>query len=297
MIPTTGAQRTAPRHRHGRIAAKHALRLAVAGIAAAVAVAAAIWRDPAPAGRPPWETPAPEVSAAHAAQARELAAYLRRLPDGGGLHRARLIDWTQRWRNRPIGNLDPPALRRLLKGAWFVFRALPTPDGDGDVPRTWGVKHFDPTGTLWVCRDGKLQRYRYAWAADLVGAATYVTAEPDAERPRSGDAVYRPIAFEPETGTLAVYSPSRRPDGRWSAHIGHVERRFRAAFAAACPELPQPPHETASATAPRSYAAFRADAEAGGRIFRRVRTLFPQDPARPLAMGAFFALHPPPPRP
>ncbi len=250
---------------------------------------------------PPWELAPMVVTHVEIRAAQDLARYLRKLPGEGNQGRIRGLDWTRGWYNRPIGNLDRVALRKLLVGNRFVYRnAVLDPESRLRDHRIH-LQHFGEDGIIRTCEDGHWQRYRYHVVNDLVGAATYVTRyigsgreASRTRRPRHDrddfewwasmltpeNAWYgRPVTFNALTGTLAVHSEN--PDGTWSQYIGHVQAARFDRPGNACSE------GKAAATGLR--ATKRSD-----RTSRPVVPLFSQDPAKPLRMGVYFSLYPPP---
>ncbi|MCY3876698.1 MAG: hypothetical protein OXF88_20705 [Rhodobacteraceae bacterium] len=254
---------------------------------------------PLPETDAPWTAPGPAVGPEQSASARDLARYLRTLPAGGSQGRVRRLEWTTFWQDRPIGNLHQPALRKLLRGHWFVHYTE-------TAQAEWQFKYFDRDGTIWVCHPTdfarqrfQLHRYRYRIADDLVGAATYVSVRaesdwPDAVNARRREWVTRPIVFDPVTGTLVVHHAE--PTGRWYRHTGHMQREYHPAFSTLCPGIPRfgrAGGTAGTAAVPRTYEGFRESIDRS-QIVRNVQTLFRQDPRDPLTMGVYFALYPPP---
>ena len=253
---------------------------------------------------PPWEHAPMVVTEAEIRAAQDLARYLRTLPGEGNQAGIRVLEWTRGWYNRPVGNLDRVALRKLLVGNRFVYRnAVLDPESR---PRDHRVhlQHFGADGILRTCEGGHWQRHRYHMVNDLVGAATYVTRyigggreAPGTRRPHRphhdrddsewwasmltpDDAWHgRPITFNALTGMLAVHSEN--PDGSWSQYIGHVRAAPFDRPGNACSE---------GQAAARGLPAIRGS----GRANRPVVPLFSQDPSKPLRMGVYFSLYPPP---
>lgn len=258
--------------------------------------------DPAPGPTvldPPWDQAAIVVTEAEIQAAQELARYLRTLPGEGHQGGIRELEWTRGWLERPIGNLDRVALRKLLVGNRFVYRnAILAPESRLRDDRMH-LQLFGDDGILRTCEGGHWQRHRYRIVDDLVGAATYVTEfigtgrEVSLERPdpdetgwwkpllNSRDSWFgRPITFGALTGTLAVHSES--PDGTWSHYIGHVQPGPFVRPGSACSE-----GQGTAGGQPVTRGPDRA-------IRRGIFPLFSQDPARPLRMGVYFSLFPPP---
>ncbi len=248
---------------------------------------------------PPWELPAMVVAEAEIQAAQDLARYLRTLPGEGNQGEIRELEWTRGWYNRPIGNLDRVALRKLLAGNRFVYRnAVLDPVSrlrDDDIH----LQHFGDNGILRTCEDGYWQRYRYHIVDDLAGAATYVTeyigAGREASRARhdqdetgwwkpllnSNNARFgRTIAFNALAGTLAIHSENT--NGTWSHYIGHVEAGPFDRPESACSE-----RQGTAAGLPATRGHDRA-------MRRGIFPLFRQNPARSLRMGVYFSLYPPP---
>ena len=248
---------------------------------------------------PPWEQAAIVVTEAELQAAQELARYLRTLPGEGHQGGIRELEWTRGWLNRPIGNLDRVALRKLLVGNRFVYRnAVLDPESRLRDDQTH-LQHFGEDGILRTCEGGHWQRHRYHIVDDLAGAATYVTEFIGTGREASrlghdrDDTGWwkpllnsrhawfgRPITFDPLTVTLAIHSENT--NGTWSHYIGHVQAGPSDRPESACSE---------------------GQGTAGGRpitrghdpaIRRGIVPLFRQDPARPLRMGTYFSLFPPP---
>lgn len=258
--------------------------------------------DPGPITlEPPWELAPVVVTEAEIRAARDLARYLRTLPGEGNQGRIRVLEWTRGWYNRPISNLDRVALRKLLVGNRFVYRnAVLDPESRLRDHRIH-LQHFGENGILRTCEGGHWQRYRYHVVTDMVGAATYVTRyigiKKEASRMRgphdnrdeskwwasmlnSENAWYgRPITFDALTGTLAVHSENS--DGTWSQYIGHVQTAPFDQPGNACSE---------GQGAARDLPTIRGSDPAS----RPVVPLFNQDPSKPLRMGVYFSLYPPP---
>ena len=260
------------------------------------------WPETAPGPmvlEPPWEQAATVVTESEVRTAQELARYLRTLPGKGSQGRIRELEWTRGWLNRPIGNLDRIALRKLLVGNRFVYQnAVLDPESRLRDDRIH-LQHFGDDGILQTCEGGHWQRYRYHIVDDLVEAATYVTefigtGREASQAPHDQDETGwwkpllnsrnawfgRPVTFNALTGTLAVHSEN--PDGTWSQHIGHVQAAPFDRPGSACSEG----HETAKSL-PTIQGRDR-------EIHRGILPLFRQDPARPLRMGVYFSLYPPP---
>lgn len=252
---------------------------------------------------PPWERAPLAATKADIRAARDLARYLRTLPGDGNQDRIRALEWTRGWYDRPIGNLDRAALRKLLAGNRFVYRNAVLDPWSRSRDRRIHVQHFGVDGILRTCEGGHWQRHRYHVVNDLAGAATYATRyigrgrdasparrthrDPDAAGTgwwtqilTTGGAWYgRPVTFDARTGTLAVHSEN--PDGTWSQFIGHVQT--------------VPFQRTGNACSEGLGAATGLPATGGsGRSVRPVVPLFHQDPARPLRLGVYFSLYPPP---
>ncbi len=90
----------------------------------------------------------------------------------------------------------------------------------------------------------------------------------------------RPVTFDALTGTLAVHSENT--NGTWSHYIDHVQAGLFDRPESACSE--------GQGTAEGLPATRGPDRT----IRRRIFPLFRQDPARPLRMGVYFSLYPPP---
>ena len=250
---------------------------------------------------PPWKLAPMVVTEAEIQAAQDLARYLRTLPGEGNQGRIRVLEWTRGWHNRPISNLDRVALRKLLVGNRFVYQnAVLDPESRLRNDRIH-LQHFGVDGILRTCEGGHWQRYRYHVVNDLVGAATYVTRYIGSgrETPRtrlllhdqdesewwasmltSGKAWYgRPITFDAFTGTLAMHSENS--DGSWSQYIGHVQAAPFDLPGNACSE---------GQAVTRGFPTNRGS----DRSNHPVVPLFNQDPSKPLRMGVYFSLYPPP---
>ena len=251
---------------------------------------------------PPWERAPLAATEAEIRAAGDLARYLRTLPGAGYPERIRALKWTRGWHDRPIGNLDRAALRKLLAGNRFVYRNAVLDPGSRSRGHGVHLQHFGADGILRTCEGGHWQRHRYRVVDDLAGAATYVTTyigsgreaspadrtheDPDAAGTgwrapiptRDGPGYGRPITYDALTGTLAVHSEN--PDGTWFQHIGHVQAT---------------PFEQAGNACSESLEAVKGLPTTGGkgRALRPVVPLFHQDPARPLRLGVYFSLYPP----
>ncbi|MCY3875771.1 MAG: hypothetical protein OXF88_15975 [Rhodobacteraceae bacterium] len=277
---------------------------AVVGIVGGAGFAMLAWMEPDMAPDPavlelPWEQPEMVVTEPEAAAARDLTRYLRTLPGEGNQGRVRELEWTQGWYNRPIGNLDRAALRQLLVGNSFVHHtAILDPQSRQTNDQTH-LYHFGTDGILRTCLEGHRKRFRYRVVPDLIGAATYVTQyidnthEPltvnqdDTGWWRSflepGKAwPHRPITFDAVTGTLAIHSETE--DGLWEQRIGHVQAAPLESLGTACSER-------------QGSAGGRNSVKEIDRAIRTVVPLFRQDPDKPLRMGIYFALYPPPAAP
>lgn len=283
-----------------------AARLSAGGIVIAICLGTLAWMtsntESGPIRlAPPWELAPMAVTEAEIRAAQDLARYLRTLPGEGNQGGIRGLNWTRGWYNRPIGNLDRVALRKLLVGNRFVYRnAVLDPESRLRDHRIH-LQHFGTDGILRTCEGGHWQRHRYHVVNDLVGAATYVTryigSGRAASRTRwphhdqdesgwwasmltSGNAWYaRPITYNALTGTLAVHSEN--PDGSWSQYIGLVQATPFDRRGNACSE-----GQGTSRGLPNIRASDRAN--------RPVVPLFSQDPSKPLRMGVYFSLYPPP---
>ncbi len=281
-----------------------ALKLSVYGLVGVTGfgMLAGVTSDTAPGPtilEPPWEQPAMVVTEAEILAAQDLARYLRTLPGEGNQGEIRELEWTRGWLNRPIGNLDRIALRKLLVGNRFAYRnAVLDPESrlrDDEIH----LQHFGDDGVLRTCEDGHWQRYRYHIVDDLAGAATFVTefigTGREASRARhdqhetgwwkpllnSRNARFgRPITFNALTGTLAIHSENT--DGTWSHHIGQVKAS------------PFDRPESACSEGQGTATGLRTTQGRGRAIPRAIFPLFRQDPARPLRMGVYFSLYPPP---
>ncbi len=248
--------------------------------------------------KPPWEQSPLFVTEAEIRAAQELARYLRTLPGEGNQGRARELEWTRGWHNRPIGNLDRPALRRLLSGNLFLHRIAVLDPHSRPTDDRIHLFHFGTDGILRTCHGGNRNWYRYRMVDDLIGAATYVTeyigsrteappSQDDRDSPEwwtsfmdPGEAwPRRPITFDALTGTLAVHSET--PDGTWVQRIGHVQAAPFGRTGDACSEW-----QDSGGNLP--------SAKGDGRAIRNIVPLFRQDPTRPLRMGVYFSLYPPP---
>ncbi len=250
---------------------------------------------------PPWELAPMVVTDAEIRAAQDLARYVRTLPGEGNRGEIRELEWTRGWYNRPISNLDRVALRKLLVGNRFVYQnAVLDPESRLRDDRIH-LQHFGTDGILRTCEGGHWQRFRYQVVNELAGAATYVTwyigsgreasrtRRPHHDQDESGrwesmlaseDARHgRPITFDALTGTLAVHSEN--PDGTWSQYIGHVQAAPFDHPGNACSE--------GQGTA-RDLPTIKWSDQANGPIV----PLFNQDPSKPLRMGVYFSLYPPP---
>ena len=244
---------------------------------------------------PPWEQAPMAVTEAEIRAAQDLARYLRTLPGEGDQNGIRELEWTRGWYDRPISNLDLVGLRRLLVGNRFVFQTAILDPYSRTIDDRAALMHFSEDGILRTCKGGLWRRYHYHVVNDLVGAATYVTMDSDDgnEAPYGqdetewwtsmltpGNAWYgRPITFNALTGILAVHS--EKPDGSWSQYIGHVQT---VPF-----ERPRNPCSEGQGAAKSLPATLGSD-----RAHRPVVPLFSQDPSKPLRMGVYFSLYPPP---
>ena len=283
-----------------------AAKLSAGGIVIAICTGTLAWMTlntaPGPTRLlPPWELAPMVVTEAEIRAAQDLARYVRTLPGEGNRSEIRELEWTRGWYNRPIGNLDRVALRKLLVGNRFVYRnAILDPASRLRDDRIH-LQVFGKDGILRTCEGGHWQRYRYHVVNDLAGAATYVTRYigsgwkasrtrlPRHNQDESGlwatmltseDVWYgRPITFDAVTGTLAVHAES--PGGTWSQYIGHVQA---APF----------DHPGNACSEGQGTARDLPTISGNKRANRPVVPLFNQDPSKPLRMGVYFSLYPPP---